>query len=549
MKKYVIGVDFGTDSCRALLVDTENGKEIASEVSYYPRWKKSLFCDPKANRYRQHPLDYIESLSASVRTVTSRTEPGIISNITAISIAATGSTPCAVDEKGMPLALKREFYDNPNAMFILWKDHTSIKEAEEITSAAKNAPVDYTKYSGGTYSSEWFFAKALRVLREDENVRAAAYTFTEHCDWIPAYLTAVGCADNIKRSRCSAGHKAMWNEEFGGFPPHGFFESVDPLLTSIRKNMSETTFTSNHCAGVMSDVLADSFGLPRGIKVGIGAIDAHMGAVGANIKPRVPVKVMGTSTCDMFITEGETFGTSLVDGICGQVNGSIVPQMIGLEAGQSAFGDVYAWYKRLLSYPLSMIPNDKLSEADIKAIEDGILKSLEEAAEKIHPAENTVAALDWFNGRRTPNADERLTGALTGLTLSSDAPSIYRALLECTAYGARAITEKLYQYGIETDYIIAIGGICKKSPLSMQILSDVLNKPIKVCVSEQTVALGAAIFAAVISNIYPDTLTAQQKMASPIEKVYNPNDKKREIYTKKYQSYKEIGKFTENSYK
>jgi len=546
MEKFVIGIDYGTDSCRAVLVNTENGNIVDSEVFYYLRWKKGLYCNPEIFQYRQHPLDYIESLKETVKAITGRIDRKILENIIAISVDTTGSTPCAINEEGVPLALTSEFSENPNAMFILWKDHTSIKEAEDINDTTKNwKGLNYTKYIGGVYSSEWFFAKMLHILRNDEKVREAAYSFVEHCDYIPALLTGVKNAEDIKRSRCAAGHKAMWNKEFDGLPSNEYFKAIDPLLDGIADRLFKDTYTSDYCAGEMTQEWADELGLLSRIKVGIGAFDCHMGAVGGNIKQGSMLKVMGTSTCDVMVEDYETMDGVLVEGICGQVDGSVVPGMIGLEAGQSAFGDVYDWFKKLVSYPLKLMSSEKYAESELEEIEDKILLSLEEEASKISPSESSLVSLDWINGRRTPYANQNLKGAITGISLATDAPIVYRSLIEATAFGARAIADRFKECGIKIDDAIAIGGVAKKSPLNMQICANVMNIPIKVCESEQCVALGASIFAAVVGGVYDDALHAQKKMASSFEKIYYPEEDQVEIYEELYKKYLKIGMFFE----
>lgn len=544
MGKFVFGIDYGTDSCRAVLVNTENGNIVDSEVFYYPRWQQGLYCNPEIFQYRQHPLDYIEGLKATVKTIANRIDKNILENIVAISVDTTGSTPCAVNEDGVPLALCEEFSKNPNAMFILWKDHTSIKEAEEINHISKTwGGIDYTKYIGGVYSSEWYFAKILHVLRNDEKVRDAAYSWVEHCDFIPALLTGVKNVKDIKRSRCAAGHKAMWNEEFNGLPSNEYFKTIDPLLDGIADRLYKDTYTLDCLAGEMTKEWADELGLLSQIKVGIGAFDCHMGAVGGNIKKGSLVKVMGTSTCDVMVEDYETMGGKLVEGICGQVDGSILPGMVGLEAGQSAFGDVYDWFKKMISYPLKLIPKDKLSEDYIEDIKNKILYELEEEASKISPSEGSMVSLDWINGRRTPYANQNLKGVISGITLATDGALIYRSLIEATAFGAKAIAERFEECGIKIEDVIAIGGVAKKSPLNMQICADVMNMPIKVCESEQCVALGASIFAAVAGGVYEDVSHAQDKMASSFEKIYYPRENEVEIYEKLYKKYVKMGKF------
>lgn len=541
-QKYVIGIDYGSDSCRGVIISTVDGRELASKVFCYPRWKKGLYCDPNRAQFRQHPLEYIEGLKDVVQDIVKQVDDTIVNQIVGMSIDTTGSTPCAVNEKGIPLALLPEFEDNPNAMFILWKDHTAVKEAEAITRVAKNwGGVDYTKYIGGIYSSEWFWAKILHTLRVDERIRESAYSWVEHCDWIPALLTGNENPLTMKRSRCAAGHKGMWHKTFNGLPSEDFLKEVDPLLGGLRKRLYEETYTSDRVAGVMTDEWAEILGLPKSIKVGVGAFDCHMGAVGGNIKPKALVKVMGTSTCDVMMEEMSVMGETLVDGICGQVDGSVITGMLGMEAGQSAFGDVYAWYKRLLAWPLKMIPQPYQEEVEVK-----ILKELEAEAAQINPLESGVLAIDWMNGRRTPYANQNLKGAIMGINLGTDAPRIYRALIEATAYGARAIVERFRESGVEIEEVIAIGGVAKKSPLNMQIVANVLGMPIKVAESEQAVALGAAIFAAVVGGVYTTVQEAQSKMASPIEAIYYPEAEYVEIYNELYNQYITVGKWIES---
>lgn len=536
-KSYVIGVDYGTDACRGVLVDTSNGKELASSVFYYPRWKQGYYCIASAAQFRQHPLDYIEGLNAVVKKVVQQVDEEVISYVVGLSVDTTGSTPCAVDKEGTPLALLPEFEHNPHAMFILWKDHTSIQEAGEINDYAKSwGGIDYATYIGSVYSSEWFWAKILRTIRVDEKVREAAYSWVEHCDWIPALLTGIKDASAIKRSRCAAGHKAMWHKSFDGLPSEAFLKGIDPLLGGLRDRLFEETYTADEVAGVITEEWAKELGLPNTVKVGCGAIDCHMGAVGGGIRPKALVKVMGTSTCDILIEDVAVMEGIVVEGICGQVDGSVIKGMIGMEAGQSAFGDVYAWYKRLLSWPLRYIP-----EAFREDIEDKLLYELEHEAALILPSEDNVKAIDWFNGRRTPYANQNLKGAILDINLGTDAPKIYRALIESTAYGARAIVETFRDAGVTINEVIAIGGVAKKSPLNMQIVANVLNMPIAVAEAEQAVAMGAAIFAAVVGGIYEDVEQAQIHMATRIEKTYYPQSEQVEIYNTLYKKYLEIG--------
>ncbi|MGL5190257.1 MAG: ribulokinase [Cetobacterium sp.] len=544
-KNYVIGIDYGSDSCRSIIVDANTGEQIGGEVFAYPRWKNKEFCTPEQNIYRQHPLDYIEGLEFVIKKPLENLPKEVRENIRGISVDTTGSTPVAVDEKGTPLALLKEFEKNPNAMFVLWKDHSSTEEADLINKTAKSwGGVDYTKYSGGVYSSEWFWAKLLHIIKVDAKVAEKIYSWVEHCDWIPALLTGVDRAEEIKRSRCSAGHKAMWNEEFGGLPSEEFLRLLDSRLADLRKNMYTKTYTSEEKAGVISKEWANRLGLPEDVVIGIGAFDAHMGAVGGQIKPYSFVKVMGTSTCDiLMIPKNEMVGV-LVPGICGQVDGSVVEGMIGLEAGQSGFGDIYSWFRELLLWPIKSL--DMFTEDQIEEYRDQMLPMLEKKALEINASESTVFSLDWMNGRRTPNANQKLKGAISNLTLDSDAPKIYRSLIEGTAYGAKAIVDTFIEKNIRIDEIIGIGGVAKKSPLIMQVMADVLNKPIKVADSLQTVALGAAIFAAKVSGVYENIQDAQEVIGSKFQREYFPIEENVEVYKKYYEEYKQLGKHIEN---
>lgn len=551
--KYVIGLDYGSDSVRALIVNTKTGEEVATSVKYYPRWKEGKYCDPLKNQYRQHPLDYLEVLETSIKECLSISPEGTAENVVGIAFDTTGSTPVFTNESGTPLSLLPEFAENPNAMFVLWKDHTAIKEAAEINELASKWEIDYTSYEGGVYSSEWYWAKALHILRQDESVRKAAYSIVEHCEWMPAILTGVTKSSDIVRSRCACGHKAMWNEKWGGLPSEEFLTTLDPLLSGFRNRLFEKTFTAEKPVGKLTEEWAKRLGLTTNVVVAGGAFDCHMGAVGADIKPYTFVRVIGTSTCDIMVASYEDIGNNLIRGICGQVDGSVIPGMIGLEAGQSAFGDVYAWFKRVLEFPLSnilsksSIIDEETKQKLIKETTDSIIPELTVEAEKIPIEESAIIATDWMNGRRTPDANQELTGTITGLTLGSSAPRIFRALVEATAFGSRAIVERMREEGVRIDNVIGIGGIALKSPFVMQTLSDVLDMPIKVCKTEQACALGAAMFAATAAGVYSTIEDAQKAMNSGFAHEYTPNPKNVEIYSEIYKQYLKIGDFTEKN--
>jgi L-ribulokinase len=552
-KKLCIGVDFGTDSVRTLLIDSENGKELVSSVFEYPRWKKGYYCDPVKNSFRQHPLDHIEGLIYTIKEVL-KDNPYSSDAVKAISVDTTGSTPAAVNEEAVPLALLPGFSENPDAMFIMWKDHTANKEASEINSVCHSwGGADFTKYSGGIYSSEWFWSKILHVVRKDKAVREAASSWVEHCDWIPSLLTGNKDPLKIKRSRCAAGHKAMWNREWNGFPSGEFLALLDPCLKKLRGTLGEKTFTCDIPAGTLSEEWAERLGLNQTVVVGTGALDAHIGAVGGEILPYYLNKVMGTSTADMIIAPLEEMKDRMIPGICGQVDGSIVPGMMGMEAGQSAFGDIFAWFRNILMWPLEnvVLPAGDVSKTvgEITAAKYAsvVLGALSEAAEKIPPGESGVMALDWMNGRRTPDANPNLKGVIAGITLGSDAPRIFRALVEATAFGAKAIVNRFVEEGVPIKGIIALGGVAKKSPFIMQIMADVLNMPIKVVLSEQTCALGASMFASVAGGIHPDIAAAQRKMGHGIEKTYFPESKNVGIYSRLFDNYCSLGNLIEKN--
>lgn len=534
--KYVIGADFGTDSVRSVIIDAKTGAETAVSVMLYPRWREGRYCDPARNMYRQHPLDYIESFEFVVKDALAKAGAGVAENVCGISFDTTASTPVITDRSGTPLALTPRFAEDPDAMFMLWKDHTAIDEADEINALAHSWEVDYTTYSGGIYSCEWIWAKLLHVLRGNEKVRAAAWSWIEHCDWMAALLTGNTAPEKAVRGRCAAGHKAMWHESWGGYPSEEFLTALSPLLAGFRGRVGNETRTSDHSAGGLCPEWARRLGLPENIAVGVGAIDCHIGAVGAGIRPGVLVKVMGTSTCDIVVASPEEVGNNVVRGICGQVDGSVLPGLIGFEAGQAAFGDIYAWFRKLLAWPL-----ENLAGGDTSAAQDRILGELTRQAEEAGDTESGVMALDWFNGRRTPDADPRAAGAIYGLTLASTAPQIFRALVEATAFGSRAIMERMAGEGVAVGEVTAIGGIARKSPFVMQTMADILGVPIRVAASDQACALGAAMYAAVAAGVYADIGGAQSAMGAGSDSEYTPDRSRRERYDGLYAEYLRLG--------
>jgi L-ribulokinase len=550
---FVIGVDYGTDSVRSIIVDASNGKEVASSVFNYPRWRDGLFCDPSKNQFRQHPQDYIEGVEATIKDCLRQAGAAVQKNVKAISIDTTGSTPIAVDNTGTPLAFLPGFENNPNAMFVLWKDHTSTKEAGQINLHAEKFDVNYLQFVGGIYSSEWYWAKLLHVLREDQAVHKVCYSWVEHCDWIPFLLTGGKDVHHMKRGVCSAGHKALWAAEFGGLPPDDFFSSLDPLLKGFTSRLFSDTYSSDKPAGSLSKEWAQRLELSTEVIVGVGAFDCHMGAVGGQIEPYHLSKVMGTSTCDMMVAPKNNMKGKLVRGICGQVDGSILPGMIGLEAGQSAFGDTYAWFKNILTWPITnVLKSSSVVSADVAAklkdeLLDKLIPELTRQAAAIPLVEHSELAIDWLNGRRTPDANQLLKGAISGLNLGSEAPHLFKAWVEATCFGAKAIVDRFNDEGVPVRGLIGLGGVARKSPYIMQVMADVMNMPIRIHKSEQTCAAGAAMFAATAAGIYPTVEDAMNAMGQGFDQEYIPNTSSAEIFSKRYQRYKTLGSILEKN--
>ncbi len=543
-KNYVIGLDFGTDSVRSVLVDASNGDTIGSYVHWYKRWKEGRYCDPAINQFRQHVQDHIEGMENTIVQVIKETGTNP-EHIKGICIDTTGSSPIPVDESGKALCLSPAYSENPNAMMVLWKDHTSINEAEEINEVARTwGGTDFTMYEGGIYSSEWFWAKILHICRIDPVIKNAAYSWVEHCDLMTYILTGNDDIDHLKRSRCAAGHKAMWHESWDGLPADGFLEKLDPHLVQIKHNLYHDTYTSDIPAGNLNPEWAVRLGLPEDVVVAVGTFDAHAGAIGAEAEEFTLVRVMGTSTCDIIVSREEIVGDKTVKGICGQVDGSVIPGMVGLEAGQSAFGDVLAWFRDVISWPIDNLIDDPKKIEELKS---KMIAKLSEQASKTPLNESVPVALDWVNGRRTPDADQSLKAAVMNLNLGTKAPHIFRALVEAICFGSKKIVDRFTDEGVEIKEVVGIGGVAKKSPFIMQTLSDVLNMPIKIAVSEQAPALGAAMYAAVAAGIHSDIHEAIEAMGNGFETTYHPIAANVEIYKTLYKKYEALGNFIESN--
>ena len=530
-RKFAIGVDYGTNSVRAIIVDLADGTEIASAVDHYPSGEAGILLDRKQPLLaRQNPVDYINGFYRAVsKAVKLAAKSGCEFNpacVVGIGIDTTGSTPIPVDENGMPLAMQPKFAQVNAAQAWLWKDHTAFAEAAKITEKAAKNKTSYLSKCGGTYSSEWFWSKILHCKHENPAVFEAAYSWVELADFIPAFITGNTKPERLARSICAAGHKAMYNAQWDGLPSKAFLKSLDPGLASVRDRFAPEAKTSDQVAGYLTEAVAAKTGLAPGIPVAVGAFDAHMGAVGAGIKPGTLVKIIGTSTCDMMVHPlDETLED--IPGVCGIVPGSILPNMYGIEAGQSAVGDIFNWFVKQLA------PAQYTGKGDAHV-------NLEHEAAKLMPGESGLLALDWNNGNRTVLVDQLLTGAIVGTTLHTTAAETYRALLEGTAFGALTIINRFEEYGVAVKEVVNCGGIAEKSPLTMQIYADVCNRPMKISRSAQTCALGAAIFGAVAGDAYKTVAAAQRKMTGVKPTVYKPNPAAVAVYKKLYALYRSM---------
>lgn len=555
MKDCVIGLDYGTDSVRAVLVSTVTGQELGSSVYWYPRWKQQKYCNASINQFRQHSADHIEGMEYTIKEVLAKTQvdPHMVKGI---CIDTTGSSPLPLNKEGIALALTPDFAEEPDAMMVLWKDHTSIAEADLINQVARNwGGEDYTKYVGGIYSSEWFWAKILHIIKHNPKIKEAAYTWMEHCDYMTYLLIEDKDLDTFKRSRCAAGHKAMWSEEWQGLPSEAFLSELDPYLAALRARLYRITYTSDLPAGYLSKEWADRLGLTTNTTIAVGTFDAHAGAVGAGIGPRNLVRVMGTSTCDIMVSEPSIINDTTIKGICGQVDGSVIPGWIGLEAGQSGFGDVLAWYKELLMWPIenfvtkSSALSDEQKQALFEEIDDHMIELLTTHAQSIPIEEHLPTALDWINGRRTPDADQSLKSALSGLSLGTKAPHIFKSLIYAICFGSKKIVERFESEGVIIDKITGIGGVARKSPYIMQLLADTLDKPIYVVSSDYAPALGAAVYAAVAAGLFDDVNKGSALLGSKVEASYTPNPENVLHMQTYYKSYISLANYIETNNK
>jgi L-ribulokinase len=532
MATYAIGLDYGTNSCRSLIVNLETGAEVASHVCNYPSGQMGVIVDPRdPNVARQSPADYREGLVEIVIQGLAKAKAADAAfsadQVVGIGVDTTGSTPMPVDRSGVPLALAPTFKDNPHAQAWLWKDHTSHAEAAEITALARAIRPQYLAKCGGTYSSEWFWAKVLHCKRVAPDVFETAFSFVELCDWIPALLTGIEDPLALKRGVCAAGHKALYAKAWGGLPDKEFLGALDPALAELRDRLYETAYTADVTAGGLCAEWAKVLGLREGVAVAVGAFDAHMGAVGAGCSAGKLAKILGTSTCDLMVAKN-TLPLKDIPGVCGIVDGSVIAGYYGIEAGQSAVGDIFLWFVN------NLVPESFGASAGAK------FGALDEAASKLKPGENGLLALDWNNGNRCVLTDVRLSGLVLGQTLHTSAPELYRALVEATAFGAKMIVDRVRKHGVPVEEVINCGGLAVKSPFLMQIYADILDMPMAVAASDQTCALGAALFGAVAAGAFNNIEEAQAKVCRIRERVYQPIPDHVAVYAELFALYRQL---------
>ena len=527
---YTLGLDYGTNSVRAVVVSCADGRTVGMHVFDYPSGERGVIVDAgDPHLARQNPADYVEGLrvaTAGALADASGDRGFSRDGVIGIGVDTTGSTPIPVDARCRPLAFDPKWRANPAAQAWLWKDHTAAAEAATITEVARDHAPEYLAPSGGTYSSEWFWSKVWHCLNVAPDVFEASVTWVELADFIPAVLAGVTNPRTIFRCVCAAGHKAMYSRAWGGLPSEDFLARLDPRLAELRGRLYDEAHPPHLPAGRLSPDWADQLGLRAGIPVAMGGFDAHYGAVGAGVAPGTLVKIIGTSTCDITVAPtSEPIGN--VPGICGIVDGSVMTGYYGIEAGQSAVGDLLHWWV------------ESVCEGD-----DTLHGRLSDEAASLRPGASGLLALDWNNGNRTVLVDPRLTGLILGQTLHTSRAEVYRALIESTAFGARVIVERLAECGIPIDRTVCCGGIAARNDLFMQIYADVLGRPMLLAGSAQTPALGAAISAAVAAGAdaggYATFEEAQARMTSLRDERFDPDPGAQSAYDDLFAMYREL---------
>lgn len=544
MDRCVIGVDFGSDSVRAVVVNTVSGRVLASATSMYPRWKEGKYQHPEKAVFRQHPLDYIESFTACVSEAVKLAGSEVAERIAGIGIDTTGSTPVAVNRAGIPLSLTDMFAENENAMFVLWKDHSAAREAEELTELFRTAGErNYLKYMG-TYSAEWYWAKILHIVRTDQAVRDAAYTWVEHCDWMVGLLTGNTHPETMYHSACAAGFKALWHSDWNGLPDKEVLRKADEYLEKVTERYGSAPRPATVCAGKILPEWAARLGVPDSTEISGSSFDAHAGAIGGGISENILVCTLGTSAVDMTVVKPDelrNINVKMLTRFGGLAEDSILPGYIGIETGQAAFGDIFAWFRRLLSWPLQRLEEEMGSAPQEREMwfwmEEHIFPILQREAECLEHTETLPVALDWINGRRYPDADDAARGVIADIGLGTNAPQVYWALVFSAVSGLNRIREGLEQSGIRFDKVKAVGGIPRKSSFIMQMMADLMGKPIEILNENQTCALGAAIYAAMGSGCCQDLNKTISNMSAKVEKCYYPNEDRHASLRRQYARY------------
>lgn len=539
--KYTVGLDYGTNSVRTLIVNIANGAEVASAVWNYSHGTEGVILSRDPNLARQHPADYSTGTEITIKKALAAAKKQVrgfgADLVIGIGVDTTGSTPLPVDKNGQPLALQKKFANNPAAMAWLWKDHTGVAEAAEITALAKKIRPKFLAKCGGTYSSEWFFSKILHCLRATPDVFDAAHSWVEFADYVPAMLSGTEHPGKFIAGVCAAGHKAMWNATWGGYPDAQFLSKLDPKLGELRARLAKRVTTVDTAVGGLTSAWAKRTGLKAGIPVAVGAFDAHLGAVGSGVAPGTLVKIIGTSTCDIAVSPNNQ-KLADIPGLCGIVDGSVLPGYYGLEAGQSAVGDIFNWFVHYIRPATAdTAPSGRRATGGRK---NGSHEELTKAAARLKAGESGLLALDWNNGNRTILVDQRLTGLLVGQTLYTTPAEIYRALIEATAFGALTIINRFEEYGVKIKQVVNCGGIAERNPVAMQIYADVTGRPMKISRSAQTCALGSAVAAAVAAGAYPNFAVAQKKMTSLKPNVFRPNRTAHATYKQLYDLYSKL---------
>ncbi|MCG8477609.1 MAG: ribulokinase [Spirochaetales bacterium] len=532
MNRYVVGVDFGTGGVRVVVVDARTGGLRAAAAAGFPRWERGALCDPARHVFRQDPVELIDAYHDALSTAVASLSEAERRDIAALSIDTTGSSPTAIGRDGIPLALSPAFRSGPEAMVILWKDHSAAAEARAISDAL-----------GTPYPAEWFWAKVLRASRAGPAVREAASTWAEHADWFPAYICGNRTPSTWKRCRSGAAHKALWRPPSaghgGGYPSRARLETVDPYLGDVLTSLGSNSWSPHRTFGTLSEEEAAITGLPPGIPVGVGVFDAHSAACAGGIRRGVLIKTIGTSSSDIAVADASE--SDRFPGVESAALGSIIPDLVTIESGQAAYGDLTEWLVRLVSFG----GNTEGGTDAAPRRREAVYRRLEEQATGL-PLESIPVSLDWFNGRRAPYGTLDVRGAIHGLTLATSAPALYLSLLEAAAFATRSGHDHLRRLGVPIEEVVVLGGVAERSPLAVSILASVLNTPLAIPESSEASAWGAAIYAAVAGGVHRDIAEAQDAMRLPNRTIVYPDADRVALHNARYARYRDLAEYQTN---